>query len=195
MAAKKKTAKRSAAKKKTAKQTTRSRKHRASTIHAKLQNIRGNPTKRPIPNLPAMEAKFRWNEPLGPPPQHLTPRQREIWNEVRREMPWLAASNGAAVRTFCLEFSRVLDLEDFFTKRRKQLAAQGKPEAHAMLNDSETKQHPLMNTLSIWTGHMKRSVGELGCSPAAQIRIIAVLSKTLSDEHEESQDPALKFMR
>lgn len=110
--------------------------------------------------------------PIGRAPQDFTPDERDMWNAIVRECPWVDRSHRRWLRVLALSAARVDRITKYFRRRQKEFAAEGEEVALAYLDD-DGKRHPLMTDLLAAEEGLRKGLTALGASPASQVRMMS----------------------
>jgi len=110
--------------------------------------------------------------PIGRAPKDFDPKEREMWNTIVKECPWVDSTHRQWVRGYASAAARVDDINKYFRARRANFAERGHDVALAYLDD-EGKRHPLMAELMTNEESLRKALSQMGANPAAQVRMMS----------------------
>jgi len=109
---------------------------------------------------------------IGRVPSDLDADEKEMWNTIVKECPWVDQTHRRWVRALARTAARAECIANYFQQRKTDYAERGHDVALAFLND-EGKRHPLMTDLLAAEEGLRKSLSALGASPAAQVKMMS----------------------
>lgn len=150
---------------------------------AALQEARGNPGKRRIPNE-NLAVKT-----LPEPPEHLTPEARAEWDRVAERLyAWgnLAEIDRATLFAYCQCWGRLIEAEEVFAKMKEH-----DPVTGALViktSNGNLIQNPVIGIINKLTERMVQLAAEFGMTPSSRTRIFTQLLKGERDKPDPNPD-------
>lgn len=129
------------------------------------------------------------SKPIGRVPNGFDAGEKEMWNAIIKECPWVDMSHRRWVIVLARAAARAECIADYFRQRKAEFAKQGIPVALAYLDDETGKRHQLMTDLLAADEGVRKSLSALGASPASQVKMMSGIgdSKTNAKLDERRQ--------
>lgn len=139
-----------------------------------------NPGKRPIPEVFELST-----EPLGLAPDGTPDPERDIWNTIRRECPWLRRADRLLVQDFCrswiLKRAAEVRLTQLLQHSVRLTGVQLDPDEHAVpiaLSEGDDKMLNTLNRMVSTYRHACQTImSEIGLTPTSRTSLAAILDR------------------
>jgi len=115
-------------------------------------------------------------KPVGRAPKGLSAEERDAWNTIAKECPWADSTHRRWILRVAVTSARADSIAEYFRKRQKEFAADGKEPALAFLGD-DGKRHHLMTDLLAAEEGMRKLLAALGANPSAQVKMMTDITK------------------